>query len=76
MSPTGLLAFVQAMRAVAGGGGLSLTVPVANAALQTPNAGEAVQWNSAQAGQLFDDLRRDDTNAIKPLADAQKKATG
>ena len=76
MSPTGLLAFVQAMRAVAGGGGLSLTVPVANAALQTPNAGEAVQWNSAQAGQLFDDLRRDDTNAIKPLADAQKKAAG
>jgi LCP family protein required for cell wall assembly len=76
MSPTGLLAFVQAMRAVAGGGGLSLTVPVGNAALQTPNAGEAVQWNSAQAGQLFDDLRRDDTNAIKPLADAQKKAAG
>jgi LCP family protein required for cell wall assembly len=76
MSPTGLLAFVQAMRAVAGGGGLSLTVPVANAALRTPNAGEAVQWNSAQAGQLFDDLRRDDTNAIKPLADAQKKAAG
>jgi LCP family protein required for cell wall assembly len=75
MSPLGLLAFVQAMRAVAGGGGLSLTVPVGNAALQTP-AGEAVQWNTSQAKALFDALRSDDTDAVKPLADAQKKATG
>jgi LCP family protein required for cell wall assembly len=75
MSPLGLLAFVQAMRAVAGGGGLSLTVPVANAALPTP-AGEAVQWNSSQAKALFDALRSDDTDAVKPLADAQKKAAG
>jgi LCP family protein required for cell wall assembly len=75
MSPLGLLAFVQAMRAVAGGGGLSLTVPVGNAALQTP-AGEAVQWNTSQAKALFDALRSDDTDAVRPLADAQKKATG
>ncbi len=74
MSPTGLLAFVQAMRSVAGGGGLSLTVPVANAALQTSNAGEAVQWNTTQAAALFDALRADDTDKIKPLADAQKAA--
>ncbi len=73
MSPTGLLAFVQAMRAVAGGGGLSLTVPVANTALQT-SAGEAVSWNTDQANTLFSALRADDTNAIKPLADAQKAA--
>jgi LCP family protein required for cell wall assembly len=75
MSPLGLLAFVQAMRAVAGGDGLSLTVPIGNAALPTP-AGEAVQWNSSQAKQLFDALRSDDTDAVKPLADAQKKAAG
>jgi LCP family protein required for cell wall assembly len=75
MSPLGLLAFVQAMRAVAGGDGLSLTVPVGNAALQTP-AGEAVQWDSTTANQLFAALKADDTNAIKPLAEAQKKAAG
>jgi hypothetical protein len=63
------------MRAVAGGGGLSLTVPVGNAALQTP-AGEAVQWDAAKAKQLFDALRSDDTDAVRPLADAQKKAAG
>jgi LCP family protein required for cell wall assembly len=75
MSPLGLLSFVQAMRSVAGGGGLSLTVPVANAALQTPS-GEAVQWDSTQANKLFTALRNDDTDAIKPLAQAQKKAAG
>jgi hypothetical protein len=61
------------MRAVAGGGGLSLTVPVGNASLRT-NAGEAVSWNSAQAKTLFDALRRDDTEAIRPLATQQAKA--
>ena len=75
MSPLGLLSFVQAMRSVAGGGGLSLTVPVANAALQTP-AGEAVKWDTTQANQLFTALRNDDTDAVKPLAQAQKKAAG
>ncbi len=73
-SPTDLLAFVQAMRAVAGGGGLSLTVPVGNAALPT-SAGEAVSWKTAEATKLFDALRRDDTEAIRPLAAEQAKAT-
>ena len=72
-SPTDLLAFVQAMRAVAGGGGLSLTVPIGNAALRT-SAGEAVSWNTAEATRLFDALRRDDTEAVRPLAAAQAKA--
>lgn len=76
ISPLGLLAFIQAMRAVAGGNGLSLTVPVATTGLQTPNAGVAVQWNTAQANRLFADLRADDTEAIRPLAQAQKAATG
>jgi LCP family protein required for cell wall assembly len=71
-SPTDLLAFVQAMRAVAGGGGLSLTVPVGNSTLQT-NAGEAVSWDSAKSKALFDALRRDDTEAIRPIAAEQAK---
>ncbi len=71
-SPTDLLAFVQAMRAVAGGGGLSLTVPVGNTALQT-RAGEAVSWDTQKAARLFDALRRDDTEAIRSLADEQAK---
>jgi LCP family protein required for cell wall assembly len=74
-TPWGLARFVLAMRAVSGGGGLSLTVPVARADLQTP-AGDAVQWNRTQAAALFDALRRDDTEAVRPLARAQAKATG
>jgi LCP family protein required for cell wall assembly len=73
-SPTDLLAFVQAMRAVAGGGGLSLTVPVGNTALRT-NAGEAVSWDTAKSSALFDALKRDDTEAIRPIAADQAKAT-
>ena len=71
-SPGDLLAFVQAMRTVAGGDGLSITVPVGNAALQT-SAGEAVSWDTAKAGRLFDALRRDDTEAIRALAQEQAK---
>jgi LCP family protein required for cell wall assembly len=73
MSPTGLLAFVQAMRTVAGGDGLSLTVPVGRTDLQTP-AGEAVAWNTDEAERLFAALRADDTAKIQPIADAQKAA--
>jgi LCP family protein required for cell wall assembly len=35
------------------------TVPIANAAYFTSNAGEAVQWNQAQALQLFNALQKD-----------------
>ena len=76
MSPLGLLSFVQAMRAVAGGGGLSLTVPVARTDLPTPNAGVAVQWNTTEADQLFAALRRDDTNAVRSLVAGQQAAGG
>jgi LCP family protein required for cell wall assembly len=71
-SPLGLGRFVLAMRSVAGGGGLSLTVPIGNSALQTSNAGEAVSWDTAQAATLFTALRTDDTEAIRPLVAAQK----
>jgi len=35
------------------------TVPIANANYYTVNAGDAVQWNSAEATQLFNDLKND-----------------
>ncbi len=73
-SPMTLLHFLQAMRTVAGGGGLSLTVPVANADLHT-TAGTAVEWDDTKAQQLFTDLRKDDTEAIRPLAEEEKRQT-
>ncbi len=71
MSPIGLTRFVLAMKSVAGGGGLSMTVPVSNPDLKTP-AGDAVKWNSAQALQLFKALRTNNTTELKALAKAQK----
>jgi LCP family protein required for cell wall assembly len=71
-TPWGLVSFVLAMRDVAGGGGLSLTVPIGNPDLST-SAGSAVQWDSARAKVMFAAIRRDDTEAIRPIAEAQKK---
>lgn len=71
-TPVGLARFVLAMRAVSGGGGLSLTVPIGNPALRTP-AGEAVSWDTAKAKKLFTALKTDDTEAITPLAAEQKR---
>ncbi len=71
-TPVGLARFVLAMRAVSGGDGLSLTVPIGNPALRTP-AGEAVSWDTAKAKKLFTALETDDTEAIAPLAAEQKR---
>jgi LCP family protein required for cell wall assembly len=68
-SPVGLAKFVLAMRAVAGGDGVSMTVPVSNPNLSTP-AGSAVQWDRTKALQLFQDLKNDDTEAVQKLAEA------
>src|SRR3954452_4599601 len=70
-SPLALARFVLAMRAVSGGNGLSLTVPISNPNLST-NVGSAVQWDRAQALTLFRDLQKDDTEAIRSIAAAQK----
>jgi LCP family protein required for cell wall assembly len=75
-TPLGLAHFVLAMRAVAGGGGISLTVPVSNAGLRTDNAGVAVQWDKKKATALFDALRADDTASIAPLAQEQATTQG
>lgn len=74
-SPWGLVRFVLAMRAVAGGSGLSLTVPVSNPSLSTP-VGSAVKWDTAKARLLFAHLRADNTEAIRPLAAEQAKQSG
>ena len=71
-TPLGLAHFVLAMRAVAGGKGLSLTVPVGNPNLSTP-AGSAVQWDRTKALELFRDLKADNTEAIRSIAAAQKQ---
>ncbi len=54
------------MRAVSRGDGLSLVVPIATAALQTPNAGIAVKWDTARASALFDALNRGESLTEPP----------
>lgn len=72
-TPLGLARFVLAMRAVAGGDGLSLTVPVGDANLRTP-AGSSVAWDEKKAAVLFDAIKDDDTARIAPLAKEQERA--
>jgi LCP family protein required for cell wall assembly len=74
-SPLALARFVLAMRAVAGGGGLSLTVPIGDPNLSTP-AGDAVEWDHAEALRLFNAIKADDTEAIRPIATEQAQRTG
>ncbi|MFZ1577134.1 MAG: LytR family transcriptional regulator, partial [Nostocoides sp.] len=46
----------RGLRAVAGGDGHSVTVPISNPGLQTP-AGEAVEWDAIKSAALFEALR-------------------
>ena len=70
--PMDVARFVLAMRSVAGGKGLSLTVPIDNPDLPTP-AGRAVSWDAQGSKQLFGALKADDTEAIRPIAAEQEK---
>jgi LCP family protein required for cell wall assembly len=72
-SPWGLVTFIRGMRNVAGGNGVSLTVPIGNSDLSTP-VGSCVKWDATQARTLFDALRRNDTEATRQIAQAQQKA--
>ena len=56
--PISLMSFALAMRAVAGGGGTQITVPVADPNFATP-AGSAVRWDRDRALELFRSLRAD-----------------
>ncbi|HKX65714.1 MAG TPA: LCP family protein [Intrasporangium sp.] len=51
---------IMAMRAVSNEEGLSLTVPIADMAFPTDNAGVAVKWDTERALDLFRALRDDE----------------
>ena len=57
---------LQALRGVDSGETLSLVVPIETAALQTPNAGVAVKWNTAQAKALFNAIQQDQPLTTPP----------
>jgi LCP family protein required for cell wall assembly len=67
---TGLLQTVtvaNAMRKIAGGQGLTLTVPVANPGAPTP-VGSAVLWDEAKASAMFAEIARGDTSKLAKYA--------
>ena len=55
--PRSLVQFALTMRAVAGGGGQRITVPVADPNYRTPSGASAVRWDRARALELFQSLR-------------------
>jgi LCP family protein required for cell wall assembly len=56
---------LQAMRSVSNGDGLSLTVPVSNAALAT-HVGTAVKWDNQKALALFTAIKNDEPLTVAP----------
>ncbi|WP_128379738.1 LCP family protein [Streptomyces cavernae] len=58
MEPSTLVSLFRAMRAVSGGNGKQLGVPVSDRALSTPR-GSAVRWDTAEAEKLFTELAND-----------------
>lgn len=56
-----------AMRKIAGGDGLTLTVPVANPDAST-SAGSAVLWDEAKAEEMFGDVAAGDTSELERFA--------
>lgn len=62
-----------AMRAVSNDEGLSLTVPIADPAYQTRNAGVAVKWDTEKALALFKTLKNDDPLTAPPPGTTQEK---
>jgi LCP family protein required for cell wall assembly len=53
-----------AMRRIAGGNGLTLTVPIADANART-SSGSAVLWDKKKAKAMFDDIARGDTSNLE-----------
>lgn len=71
-SPLAVARFVLGMRSVAGGKGLSLTVPIGDPNYASP-AGSAVLWDQTRSQQLFRALRTGRTESIRPLAQEQER---
>lgn len=59
MSLRNLASMFWAMKGVTGGGGTSMTVPIANSNYMTPNDGDAVKWDMTKAGKVFGELKDD-----------------
>ena len=53
-----------------GGDTRSLVVPISTAAYQTPNAGVAVKWNTAEALALFTTIKNDEPMTVAPAGTA------
>ncbi|MFB9376717.1 LCP family protein [Kineococcus gynurae] len=64
--PGELWTFARGMRSATGEGGISMTVPVSDPNYRT-RAGLAVKWDTEKALQMFADLKRDDTEALRSL---------
>jgi LCP family protein required for cell wall assembly len=67
---TGLLqtlTMANAMRKIAGGQGLTLTVPVANPGASTP-VGSALLWDDAKASAMFAEIASGDTSKLAKYA--------
>jgi LCP family protein required for cell wall assembly len=61
------VSLANAMRKIAGGQGLTLTVPVANPGAFTP-VGSAVLWDTTNAKAMFGDIARGDTSKLSKYA--------
>lgn len=61
------LSLGMAMRTVASGQGLTLTVPIANSGASTP-VGSAVLWDDTRAEAMFAEIAKGDTSKLKKYA--------
>ena len=61
------LSLALAMRTVANGQGLTLTVPIANTGASTP-VGSAVLWDDTRAQAMFAEIAKGDTSKLKKYA--------
>jgi LCP family protein required for cell wall assembly len=62
-----MITLALAMRKVAGGNGLTLTVPISSSGAST-SAGSAVLWDDEKAEDLFSDIARGDTSELDKYA--------
>ena len=61
------VSFALAMRKIAGGSGLTLTVPIGSSDAPT-SVGSAVLWDDARAKKMFDEIARGDTSKLERYA--------
>ena len=72
--PMALGRFLLGMRSASGTNGVQLTVPVRGTG--TRGGASVVLWDRQKALQLFHDIKADDTEAVRAIAEEQKKQAG